>query len=570
MDEAPSTVDQTLEDIRTRLEAVEERLGRIETGLPLAAASSGLPLRATVRPAADVARAMVPDVGSGITLLGRTFFVLAGAFLLRALTDSGRLGVGVGGILGVVYASIWIVWADRASQRGQRASAVFHGLAFVLIAFPLLFELTVRFGVLTASGAAWAVALSAAIALVVVWRTTLRALAWITAAGVVVTVVGLMFALAEIGPFAFVLVALGVATVWLGYVFGWTVLRWPIALAADVAVLVLSFRAVSPAVVDVPAAAFVAQAALLVSYLGTFATRTLLLNRDVIPFEVAQTAAAALVGLGGAAHVTARIGGGAPLGLTTMALAIGCYAAAAIFIERRQARRRNYYVYTTAGLVFAIAGVVLALPAPIAGVTCAVFGVIAAFAGRLTHHVTYRAHGAVYLVSAAVATGFFWHAAYGLGVPIVPESTLTRSMMIVFAACGLALWGLGHPSGRDLPTGQRAPRLVVMTLAIGGVLATVVGGAGMRQLTSTSPDLLATIRTSLLVAAILGCAIAWRFLAVAEAAWLVYPLLALTGLKFLVEDVAHGRPATLMFSFALYGVALFVGPRLIRGRRPEG
>ena len=57
------------------------------------------------------------------------------------------------------------------------------------------------------------------------------------------------------------------------------------------------------------------------------------------------------------------------------------------------------------------------------------------------------------------------------------------------------------------------------------------------------------------------------------------PLLVLTGLKFVLEDFRAGRPATLFLGFALYGLALIVGPRLCRrpgspegaapGRRPS-
>jgi hypothetical protein len=52
--------------------------------------------------------------------------------------------------------------------------------------------------------------------------------------------------------------------------------------------------------------------------------------------------------------------------------------------------------------------------------------------------------------------------------------------------------------------------------------------------------------------------------AFAEGAWLVYPLLALTGLKFVLEDFRVGRPGTLFLAFALYGLALIVAPRLAR------
>jgi hypothetical protein len=60
--------------------------------------------------------------------------------------------------------------------------------------------------------------------------------------------------------------------------------------------------------------------------------------------------------------------------------------------------------------------------------------------------------------------------------------------------------------------------------------------------------------------------LAWgsRALNLIEGAWLVYPFLTLTGLKFVIEDFRAGTPATLFLSFALYGLALILGPRLCR------
>jgi len=51
-----------------------------------------------------------------------------------------------------------------------------------------------------------------------------------------------------------------------------------------------------------------------------------------------------------------------------------------------------------------------------------------------------------------------------------------------------------------------------------------------------------------------------------EAGWLAYPLLGVTGLKVLLEDLPRGRPATLVLGFAFYGAGLILVPR-IRGRR---
>jgi hypothetical protein len=87
-------------------------------------------------------------------------------------------------------------------------------------------------------------------------------------------------------------------------------------------------------------------------------------------------------------------------------------------------------------------------------------------------------------------------------------------------------------------------------------------GAGGRP--ARQPGLLATERTALLVAGILTIAIASRAAALVEGAWLVYPLLVLTGLKFVLEDLRAGQPGTLFVGFALFGLALIAGPRLCR------
>jgi len=54
--------------------------------------------------------------------------------------------------VGLTYASAWMGAADRAAVR-RPASGLFHGLASLVIACPLLLEASTRFGVLSpASG----------------------------------------------------------------------------------------------------------------------------------------------------------------------------------------------------------------------------------------------------------------------------------------------------------------------------------------------------------------------------------------------------------------------------------
>jgi hypothetical protein len=134
---------------------------------------------------------------------------------------------------------------------------------------------------------------------------------------------------------------------------------------------------------------------------------------------------------------------------------------------------------------------------------------------------------------------------------------------------------LGLAAGHVLLSSQRSRgglgwlyRLPAFLL---GVQALLVLGALAISLLLTGagpPDggTLAALRTGVLsVSAIALAAVARKFPA-SELGWLVYPLLGLTALKLLMEDVAKGRPLTLTLAFTLFGGALLVAPRLLRGR----
>jgi hypothetical protein len=397
-----------------------------------------------------------------------------------------------------------------------------------------------------------------------------QGLAWIVASAAVLGAVSLVLVTGRIAPYAAVLVLLGGATLWMGYLFDWFALRWPVAFVLDILVLVLGVRSTAQGAADTPAAALAVQILLLATYLGSAAARTLFRNRDVVPFEVVQSVAAIVIGLGGAAFVTRTSGMGGPvLGIASVVLGAGCYAVAVAFVERRQGRRKNFYFYTSAALVFVLFGAALLLrPEPLALVWVGC-GLLAMWAGRRSGRATFHAHGVAYILAAAIVSGLVLHEAHGLGLPVHAGDGLRGTRLAVLAACIVGAV-LSAPSARWRPshTVQRLPRLALLVLAvtgIAGVLADTLIPVMTRLVgAEASGGAMATLRTALLVLATVALAWMAGARACVEAGWLVYPFLVVIGMKFLAHDLRASRPATLFLAFAFYGVALIVAPRLRR------
>ena len=556
------------------LESLERRVDALERPRVTAAAAPRRPAAARDATAAQV-RSDLATASSAVTFVGRTLLVLAGAFVLRALTDSGTLAAPLGVGLGLAYAGTWVALADRAGRTGGKASAAFHGASAVLIGFPLLYEATTRFALLSPFASAALLAVLTAVALGVAGLRQLVALAWLVALAGMPTAVALASATGRLAPFAIYLVLLGVAALWLGYVRDWHALRWPTAVAADLAVAAVAFRAVAPGTAEGPGTALIVQVALMALYLGSIAARTLVLGRGVVPFEAVQTPAAIAVGLGGAALVALRTGTGAGgFGAAGILFGAASYAVAFAFVERRQQSRANFVFYTSVAIVFVIVGVELLLSGLARDLVWAGLAVAAALAWRRTQRRTLAAHGAAYAIAAAIASGLLGHAAEAtISSPAAPWTPVGFGALLVLLGAAATAWLGADPAWR--PTlGERLPRLLLVTTVAAGAAGVLIGwlapaAAGVPG-AGADPGAIATVRTAVLVAGAMALAWAGRHAAWIEAGWLAYPVLAGVGLKILLEDLPRSRPATLFLAFGLYGAALILFPRLRRARPAPG
>jgi hypothetical protein len=267
------SLTDTVRDLQTRLAALEgaraEKAGpAVEPSAP-GAPSSPEALSAASASARGSLAAKLPQAG-------RTFLVLGGAFLLRALTDAGILPPPAGVSLGLAYALTWIGFAHREATRQRPTSAAFHGLASVLVAYPLLFEGAIRFDVFSPIGVAVALTAVTTIGIVAAWRSHLRLVAWWFTLAATATIISLMFATARPILFSALLVGLGVATLGLAYTRNWVGQQWLVAIPANLAVLRTSFMVSQPESGAMEVSTSGVQTlvvAFLLSYLGTFAGR---------------------------------------------------------------------------------------------------------------------------------------------------------------------------------------------------------------------------------------------------------------------------------------------------------
>jgi hypothetical protein len=569
MDDRVAILEQQVRDLSAAVEALERQVAALGSH-PMPAPGDGVPGAAPAAGAIAVPRADFTLVAV-LALVGRTCLVLGGAYLLRALTDAGTLPRVGGTILGLLYAVAWLGFAYRLDPARRRLVAPFYGIATALIAFPILWEAAVRVHLLTPAETALAMAAVTALAFAVAARRRIQSLAWIISLAGVVAALLLLTAvdLADIS-LGFYLAFVGVCTLWLGYSLDWTWLRWPVAFVADCYLLFVIGSVVGPWHKGDPGAVMVLQLVMFAGYLTSIAARTLWRAREVVPFEVVQTVALLVVAFGGAVYVMGSTGAGAtPLGLASLVFGAGTYGVAFAFVEWRDGGWKNFIFYTSLAVVFTVAGVGLTAGANAQAAAWAGIAVLAALLGYRYSAIAIGSHAAVYLVAAAVASGLLAsitdaftgsadHAWAGLSLP-------AWLVLLATAACAaIPVTTRGQSPAWYL----RIPKIAVVVMLLGGVGAAVITYSvpvlSGPPSAGGDPAVAAAVRSVVTGAAVMLLAFVGGRGLFPEGRWLMYVVLVLGGIKLLVEDLPSGRPATLVFSLAVYGAALIVAPRWAR------
>ena len=548
-------------ELESRLAAVEHRLRVLESASSIEPASGQL--------------APEPTLGDGFvssasTHIGRVLLIFGGAYLLRAITDFQFVPTAVGILMGAIYALFWLYMAYRKGHiEDLRANAAFFGGTSVLLILPLLVEAVSRFELLSGAQGIIALAVFFAVAMLVAVIHNLRSLAWLVTGGGIATAFAVLNASHSAVPVSVVLLILGLGSLWAVYIRRWMGLQWLGALGANAGVLVLAVLSKSEQWPLDSLTSVLLGATLLATYLVSFAVQSHLRGKDVGIFEAVHAVLATGV-VFWAVSVAAQAGqvALADAGILGLVLGAGGYALA-FTPETRTVRGRNFYFYSTFGLLFVVAGSALAMSAGRAAALWSLMALAMAwFSGRYGR-VSLSLQCTFLLVAAGVGSGILstgLQALVGDASVTWPPLVLWHLIIALTTVACLFIPVAQHSERWGIAAGL--PQLIVLALSVWevGGLMVVYAATLLAGTTEAEPNLavLAALRTAILSVSSVTLALSSRYKRWPEARWLVYPVLILVGIKLFIEDFPNGQPATLFVALAFVGSALLLVARLLK------
>ncbi|HSF15495.1 MAG TPA: hypothetical protein VLK65_08070 [Vicinamibacteria bacterium] len=553
MEDRLSRLESEVESISRALKGVEERLDSLERKSATAPSTAA---RTSVA-AHVISEGSDSEIARVITFIGRTLLVLGGGYLLRSLTESGTLAPLSGVSIGLLYALFWLGVADRAGANARTLSAAFHGASAVLVAYPLLWETTVRFQLLSPPWGAGVLAVVSGVAVSVAWRQRLLSFAWVTVVGAMLTSVLLLVGTRDIFWFSLPSVLVGVATLWLSYHADWHAVRWVGAGVADATVALVGVGVLVGADIE-PAAALLVQLSLFALFLSSFAYRVWKQRRDPGAFELVQTGLVVFIGYGGALMAAPdRLG----FVLASLGIAGGMGSYAIAFRSRNLSARSTDYVGNV-GLALLLLGSTSAALQPTLFFSLA--AVALSWFGSKLERPVFCLHGAAFVLAAAISSGLVQQAAYAFFAPAgYAWPPLGFWVVVSLVAAISARLVLREASGnvrRLAPA--RTTDLLTVVAGLGAILLSLVAPRTSGQaVQDADAAALAMVRTAVLALSAVALGLLGRSQRFPEAPWLAYAMLVAGAIKLAVEDFPQGRALTLFVGLAVYGGALILAPR---------
>lgn len=554
-------------ELERELLALAQRVAAIEKRLGMAASNAAEP------GAVKGPNVLSRDSSDVFPALGRSLVGLAGAYLLRALSEAGTLPGATGVAVGILYAFLWLLWAARTPV-DRKIQAAIHSLTGVLVAAPLVWEATLRFHVISTWSAASILLLLLILGLAVSWRGNVVVVATIVTLAGLGTSAALLIATYDVLPFTFVFLAAAAAVEFSACFEHWLSERWLAAGAADLSLLLATWLVTREGGIPEGYAPIShgwllgAQAALLAIYLVSIIVRTLLRHCTFTRFETAQCAVVFLISVGGGLRLSPA------MAIAAVACGAACYIVSFALLEK-QGRKRNFYTYSTFGLALVLAGSRILLSGDGVAAFWSAAAILCLWSVGRFHSLTLQVHGIIFLLLSLAASGALRQSAdFLLGDASWPgEHALAVSLggLIAISAYLLAIrYSLGP---------EFAWRFIALRLAAAGAVLLQTAGALAGSLTAIYHVILGaaanhtycgTLRTGVLAAGALLVGWAGTRWSREEAWLLVYPTMALGAYHLVAVDLHQGTKPALFLSLVMYGTALIVLPRLRRAMRSTG
>ena len=551
-----------MQDLQKRVRNLEVRLGATVTEATSVAAPPQLPSTFGLPP-------------NTVTIAGRMLLAIAGAYVLRTLTDWHILPLAAGVGIGLVYAFVWL-WLAARSPVEARFTAALSCVTSMLIMGPLVWEAAERFKVMSSGASSAVITVFALGALTLGSLSPHRIIGSIGGISSIVLAAALLLVRDDIVPFTTALLVIAA---------GMELAAWRdrpargrafAALAADSAVLLFSYLMSSPRGMPetwIPTSrntALIAQFALILIYLGTALNQSVVRRKTLAFAEIVQTGLALLIGFGGAV----RVFGGYPavtlsLGISALAGGIAFYVVSFLLFERDN--KRNFRALSTFGLLLLSAGMYLPLPRLEFWILSSVCAVACCWAARLFALPTLGLHGAFYLTLGSAFAGAI---VQPLAVFFSIGSGARTALPSVGVLLALVLSWVAVSETSPSSHGYRRNQISSLMLAALGIwisagvatdalIALVWKGAG--GVSSGIPT--DTLGTVVLVSFALGLAWAGTRWRKRELVWVLYGLMALGAYKLATRDFVDEHNFAMVVSLLSYGGALVILPRLLRGRR---
>ena len=559
--------------LTARLENLERRVSTLEHPTETSASAPAAPVKpATLQPTREAFP--FAQEGGAFPVLGKAMLGIAGAYLLRAVAESGSFPKLAVVVLALAYAGMWLIWAARVPAAAYFASTV-YAITAALILAPMLWELTLRFEVLPSSATAGVLSVFVVSAYALAWKRSLTSVVWVVNVTAVLTSLALLIATRDLAPFTSALLIMALASEAAAARNHWLRLRPLVAAAADLGVWILFYIYSRPEGIpsdykNVARPVLLALGCtLFLVYGASIVFRTMRLRKKISIFEIGQTVIAFLL----AAFSVLRFGAsaGAPgvsvmLGAFCLLLSAVCYAAAYAYFDRHH-EERNYHVYATWSAALFLAGSFLCLPPMLLTLCLSVAAIVATLLGVRASRLTLEFHGLAYLAAAAYASGLLDYAGRALAgtFPAVPGW-----IVWIVAASAVSCYAVGGRF-RTERWNQRLLQLLSAILAVAAAVTFLVSllvwlaAIGI----TTGASQVAVIRTLITCLAALALAFIGSRWQRSELIWIAYGTLALVTAKLLFEDLQHGHPGSTAVSIFLYAMALILVPRMARvGRRP--